>query len=79
MTFGIGSHIIYIDDLRQEHDALVETFHGGAPDTNPSLNLIRIIEENGVDTYGYQKKHETSVVHISNNSAKANCWKRATE
>lgn len=79
MTFKVGSHVIFIDELRKEHDALVETFHGGAPETNPSINLIRIVEENGTDVYGYQKKHETSVVHISSNSAKANCWKRSNE
>ena len=79
MTFGIGSHIIFIDELRQEHDALVETFHGGAPESNPSINCIHIAKENGVDVYGYQKKHETSVVHISQNTAKANCWKRPEE
>ena len=77
MTLGIGSHVIFIDDMRREHDALVETVHDST-DT-PCINLIRIASENGNDNYGAQKKHETSVVHKSNNSAEANCWKRPNE
>ena len=79
MTFKVGSHVIFIDDRKQEHDALVEIFHGGKPEDNPSINLIRIIPENGDDQYGAQKKHETSVVHKSQNTAEANCWKRPSE
>lgn len=79
MTFGIGSHVIFVDEYKKEHDALVETFHGGKPEDNPSINLIRIAQDNGSDMYGAQKKHETSVVHISQNTANANCWKRPNE
>ena len=79
MTNGISSHVIYIDDTRVEHHALVENAFGGTLDDKPAINLLYINVPKGADQYGAQKEHATSVVHISNNSAKANCWKFANE
>ena len=75
MTFKIGSHIVYVDEYRKEHDALVTTFHGGDPETNPSINLVFVAPENGEDQYGAQKKHESSVTHCIDNTADARCWR----
>ena len=75
----IGTHVIYIDDTRNEHDALVENNWGSELSNQPTINLIYIEEANGVDQYGAQKKHATSIVHISKNDARANCWKLPTE
>lgn len=74
MTIKVGGHVIFIDENRKEHDALVEHIHG-KPEDNPSINLIRIVVENGSDSYGAQKKHETSIVHLSVNSSGGMCWK----
>lgn len=77
----IGQHVIFIDDMRVEHDALLENvFDGGneASYPTPAVNLV-YVDTKAVDQYGGQKKHPTSVCHISGNSARANCWKLPTE
>lgn len=80
----IGQHVIFIDELRVEHDALLENvFDGGGDETKyptPAVNLVYVVVDTAAkDQYGGQKKHPTSVVHISGNSAQANCWKLPTE
>ncbi len=74
MTIKVGGHVIFIDADRKEHDALVQHIHG-KPEDQPSINLLYVAVENGNDDYGAQKKHETSIVNIKDNSAKGFCWK----
>jgi len=76
MTLKRGDVVTYIDDTRKEHNALVEAVFSGmqGPASPPGINCIYIIADQD-DVYGGQKGHATSIVHISNNPAKANCWK----
>jgi len=76
MTLYLGNHVIYVDELRKEHNALVTTIHGNADD-KPSINLVYVsMDENKIDPYGRQLERQTSCVHIDNQSAKANCYKQ---
>lgn len=76
MTLKRGDVVTYIDERRNEYNALVEAVFTGmqGPDQKPGINCIYIIADQE-DQYGGQKGHATSVVHIDNNPAKANCWK----
>jgi hypothetical protein len=71
----IGSHVIYIDSLRREHDALV-TAVWGPSDATQAINLLFVSEDEAKhDPYGRQIERQTSCCHLSMNSAGANCWK----
>lgn len=76
----IGNAVIYIDTKRQEHYALVtavhDGYHGGEEDPKePALNLVYVDRDpSKMDPYGRQIARASSIVHISSNSAKANCW-----
>ncbi len=76
----IGDVVTFIDSTRKEHNALVtavwDGYHGKEKNPRqPSLNLVVVLDdENMEDPYGRQIRRETSVVHISNQSAKAYCW-----
>jgi hypothetical protein len=79
-----GDVVIYIDPTRQEHPALVtcvfpkghiDTGEGEERNVEPALNLVYVDpDEKKEDPYGRQIARATSVVHISDNAAKANCW-----
>ncbi len=74
MTLKIGSHVIYVDENRKSHSALVTAIHGD-PQYNPAINLVFVAAENGSDQYGAQKKNESSVTHCMDNTAHGRCWK----
>lgn len=75
MTLKIGSAVIWIDSMRQPHNALVTAIHGDA-ENKPAINLLIVSDDaNKRDEYGRQIERQTSVVHIGNNSAGAFCWK----
>lgn len=80
MTLQRGDVVIYIDDRSVEHNALVECVFSGmqGPDRKPGINCIYIKPDQD-DMYGGQKGHATSIVHISDNPAKANCWAELPE
>lgn len=74
----VGEAVIFIDEHRQEHFALLTAIHGGGD--KPCVNLIRVSDDpNKYDVYGRQTERSSSCVHISSNSAQANCWKDLTE
>jgi len=65
-----GEQIVYIDSLRKHHNALVT-----APWSETCVNLLYVSDdEQKSDSYGRQIERQTSLVHISGNTAKANCW-----
>jgi hypothetical protein len=80
MTIKIGSHVIYIDEYKKEHDALITQVWGDHANTatKPGLNVVYVSDdENQQDPYGRQLKRETSIVHLEGQPAKARCWKEA--
>jgi len=77
----IGGVVIYIDEHRCEHFALVVAIHGdpnGYDDKNrwPCINLV-IVSPNGEcqDQYGRQIQRHASVVHQKDNSAHGMCFR----
>lgn len=72
-----GDHVIFIDEMKVEHNALVTNDfgadeHGGTP----AVNVVYISgNKDEEDPYGRQIKRETSIVHCNDNSAHARCWK----
>ena len=78
MDLKLCSVVIYIDEDREEHNALVTYIHG-APDSKPAINLVFVAMKNGEDQYGVQKKNESSVTHYNDNSDHGRCYKLAKE
>jgi hypothetical protein len=71
---NVGEAVIFVDDVKREHFALLTAVHGAGD--KPCVNLMYVSsDENKTDTYGRQVERFSSCVHISNNSAQANCWK----
>jgi len=88
----VGDHVIFLDSHRKKHPALVTAVWDVFPsDENgvhhitdeqhpPSLNLVYVAEDTSrEDQYGRQIERTTSVVHVSLNAARGNCWKLPTE
>lgn len=80
----VGEAIIYVDEYKREHFALVTSVFNphpasvpeGAELPKPGVNLVYVSDdESQTDTYGRQTKRSSSCVHISQNPAGANCWK----
>lgn len=74
---NIGDHIIFVDEHRVRHDALVtqvwENMSGS--DEPPGCNLVYVIgDERREDQYGRQTEHRTSVVHKDNQAAPGWMW-----
>jgi hypothetical protein len=64
------------DSLERFPDRVSDFTVGEAGSDWPGINLLFVCgEEDRTDTYGEQIDRESSVVHISNNSAGANCYK----
>jgi len=66
----VGAHVVWIDSLRKQHDALVTVWWS---DTCCNL-LIVSDDEAKKDDYGRQIERNSSCVHKSMNSAQAMCW-----
>lgn len=65
-----GEHVIFLDNQRKPHDALVT-----APWSETCINLVLVnSDEKSTDTYGRQIARETSCVHRSLNDAGGMCW-----
>ena len=74
----IGDVVTYIDAKREERPALVQTVWATTDGSQPSLNVVVVsTDPKKEDTYGRQTEHETSVVHLSKQSAGGFCWKHA--
>jgi hypothetical protein len=72
-------HIVFIDTLGKERDALVTAVHGPA-DKNPSVNLVCVnTDDTQYDSYGNKTERASSVGHQSNQWAHGNMWRFADE
>lgn len=73
----IGDVVTYIDPTRRECNALVTAiFKNEFGDGKDGLNLVLVSKDTDKDdNYGRQLERQTSIVHLSNQPAKANCWK----
>jgi hypothetical protein len=71
----IGDHVIFVDEYRVRHHALVTAVHGNS--AHAPINLVYVAKDNRVDQYGKQTIHQSSVVHEEFNSTKAFCWVEA--
>ena len=66
----IRSAVVYIDSRRNRHNALVTNVFGAA-----CCNVLFVVDDSlKTDNYGRQTERATSVVHLSQNEARANCW-----
>lgn len=77
----VGDSIVYIDETRGVHNALVthvwSNIAGGVPD---GCNLVFVAgDESKSDPYGRQIDRRTSIVHRSMQPAGAACWLWADE
>lgn len=74
-TINVGDHVLFTDEYRRDHDALVTAVHGD-PYKTPAVNLLFVAkDEERTDQYGRQIERSSSVVHIQNQSARAMCWR----
>jgi hypothetical protein len=70
-----GQEVIFIDPYKREHRALITDVHG-----NTCCNLVFVSDdEKKTDDWGRQLERESSCVHISQNEARAHCWKHIDE
>jgi len=78
--YEVGAHIIFIDEFRKQHNALVLIWWMPGPDSPygekaAAVNIVLVDSDpQKEDSYGRQIRRETSVVHLSQNAAKGNCW-----
>lgn len=73
-----GSHVIFVDEVGKEHDALVTADWGYGKTENPSINLVFVTDDTSMnDPYGLQMVRKTSVVHESNQAAPGFFWREA--
>jgi hypothetical protein len=71
----IGDPVIYIDQQRVEHNALVTQVF-----SETCCNVLFVsLDSAKCDPYGRQVERWCSVVHVSMNSARANCFRRTDE
>lgn len=80
-----GDVVIFIDPTRIKHYALITAIHGeghiptGDEDkrnVKPALNVVYVDKDPAkTDPYGHQIARATSIVHIDDNTARANCWR----
>lgn len=78
-----GDPVIYFDEQRQPHHALVTIWHGckdgetvgdfqgryGVPDAVPGVNLVFVVSQEGkTDPYGRQIERKSSCTHGSRQS-----------
>lgn len=81
--YKVGAHVKWIDPQRRAHDALVliwwhasQGSHGyESPTGEPGCNLVLVDPDpEKDDSYGRQIRRETSMVHLSMNPGRGNCW-----
>lgn len=71
-----GDHVVFVDPVGVEHDALVTANWGAADDPTPSLNVVYVDgDETKTDSYGRQIARSTSVVHQSKQAAHGMYWR----
>jgi hypothetical protein len=78
--YEVGAHIIYIDEYRRQHNAVVLIWWLPGKDSPYSedwaaCNLVMADPDpQKEDSYGRQIRRETSVPHLTANPAKGCCW-----
>lgn len=84
---AMGSVVVFVDEDRVEHDALVTCLHHSTGvwddekphaegNYRPCINLVYVLkDEKRRDQYGQQLRHASSVVHASLNTAGGYMWK----
>lgn len=73
----VGSVIVYVDPVRQRHNALVTIVWPQMSGVNeePGCNLVYVSgESDKTDPYGRQIERSTSTVHKSKQAAPGNYW-----
>lgn len=93
MELQIGQAIVFVDENRQERDALITFIHGN-PDGIvytlageqierrqwPCINILTLSSNvDCQDQYGRQAERFSSVVHIEQSSAKGMCYRFSQE
>jgi hypothetical protein len=74
-----GGHVIFVDTLGKDRQALVTAIHGPA-DANPSINIVIVNDDDAQsDSYGNKIERFSSVVHQSAQYAHGNYWRFADE
>lgn len=78
---SIGDHIIYVDRVGRQQNALVTAVWGQyedgrfVDDRGPTINLLFIsLNEAKRDDFGRQMERETSVAHKTNSTAPGFFW-----
>ena len=72
-------HVVYVDTLGKDRDALVTAVHGPA-DKSPSINLVVVNDDDAqTDSYGNKTERSSSVSHQSNQWARGNHWRFVDE
>lgn len=70
----VGDAIVFIDEHRQSHEALVTKVWVSVGNM-PGVNLVFVVnDESKTDNYGRQIDRRTSIVHLSQQPARASCW-----
>lgn len=71
----IGEMVIYVDEKKVTHYALVTAVHGD-PEDKPSINLVYVSGNPAeIDPNGRQISRQSSVVHESNQPAEGFCYR----
>lgn len=71
-----GDHVIFVNALGVEHDALLTAIHGDGTAV-PSVNVVFVLQgDNMRDGYGQQISRESSVVHQGNQGAEGMYWRK---
>ncbi len=71
----VNDSIVYIDEHRIAHNALVTRVWGAFADGKPGCNLVYVSgDETKTDPYGRQIERAASVTHKSGQPAGARCW-----
>jgi hypothetical protein len=72
----IGNHVVYVDEHRVRHDALVTiVWENMNPGGEPGCNLVHVCkDESRDDSYGRQIDRPTSIPHKSGQPAPGIYW-----
>lgn len=75
----IGDHVVFVDSLGKERQALVTNVFGPynpEADEFPCINVVFVNDDaNQTDTYGRKLERLSSVVHVTRQYAHGNYWK----
>lgn len=72
----IGQHVVYVDEVAVEHEALVTAVFGNGQYGAPSVNVVYVSgDESQHDPYGRQIARQTSCVHRSQQAAPGRYWR----